>query len=70
MSVLPACMSVHHMHTWCLWRPEEGVGSPGIGVTDSCELPCGCWELNSGPLKKQPVLLTTEPSLNPTPTFF
>jgi hypothetical protein len=28
-----------------------------------CELPCGCWELNSGPLEEQPMLLTTEPSL-------
>ena len=26
--------------------------------TDSCEMPCGCWELNSGPLKEQPVLLS------------
>jgi len=25
--------------------------------------PYGCWELNSGPLEEQPVLLTTEPSL-------
>lgn len=26
---------------------------------DSCELPCGCWELNPGPLEEQLVLLTT-----------
>ena len=32
-------------------------------ITDDCESPCGCWELNSGPLEEQPVLLTTEPSL-------
>lgn len=25
--------------------------------------PCGCWELNTGPLEEQPVLLTTEPCL-------
>ena len=25
---------------------------------DSCEPPCGCWELNSGSLEDQPVLLT------------
>jgi hypothetical protein len=39
---------------------------PGEGVepiTDGCESPCGSWELNPGPLEKQPVLLTTEPSL-------
>jgi hypothetical protein len=28
-----------------------------------CEPPCGCWELNSGPLGEQSVLLTSEPSL-------
>jgi hypothetical protein len=27
--------------------------------------PCGCWELNSGLLEEQPVLLITEPSLQP-----
>ncbi|CAO2613549.1 hypothetical protein LEMLEM_LOCUS16128 [Lemmus lemmus] len=35
-----------------------------LGVTDSCELPCGCWELNPGPREEQSVLLTTEPSLH------
>ena len=29
---------------------------------DGCEPPCGCWDLNSGPLEEQPVLLPTEPS--------
>jgi hypothetical protein len=33
------------------------------GVTDSCELPCGCWETNPGSLEEQKVLLTDEPSL-------
>ena len=42
---------------------------PGNGVTDSCELPCGCWEVNPGPLEEQPVLLTTEPSLPPPGLF-
>jgi hypothetical protein len=32
-------------------------------ITDGCKPPCGCWELNSGPLEEQSVLLTTEPSL-------
>ena len=32
-------------------------------ITDGCEPPCGCWELNSGPLEEQAVLLTSEPSL-------
>jgi hypothetical protein len=27
-----------------------------------CEPPCGCWDLNSGPLEEQSVLLPAEPS--------
>ena len=34
-------------------------------ITDGCEPPCGCWELNSVPLEEQAVLLTSEPSLQP-----
>ena len=34
-------------------------------ITDGCEPPCGCWELNSGPPEEQSVLLTAEPSLQP-----
>jgi hypothetical protein len=49
---------VHHMHAW-------GVGSRGTGVTDTSEPSCGCWILNPGPLEEQPVLLSTEPSLQP-----
>jgi hypothetical protein len=43
----------------------ESVGAPETGVTKSCDLPCGCWELNLGPLEELPVLSTTEPSLQP-----
>ena len=31
-------------------------------ILDGYKLPCGCWELNSGPLEEQPVPLTAEPS--------
>ena len=34
-----------------------------MGVVIHSSQPCGCWELNLGPLGEQPVLLTTEPSL-------
>ncbi|CAO2643085.1 hypothetical protein LEMLEM_LOCUS26501 [Lemmus lemmus] len=34
-------------------------------ITDGCEPPCGCRELNSGPLEEQAMLLPTEPSLQP-----
>jgi hypothetical protein len=30
---------------------------------DGCEPPCGCWDLNSGPLEEQSVLLPTEPAI-------
>jgi hypothetical protein len=30
-------------------------------ITDGCEPPCGCWELNSGPQEEQLVLLTADP---------
>ena len=39
-------------------------------ITDGCLPPCGCWELNSGLLEEQPVLLTTEPSLQPLHFIF
>jgi hypothetical protein len=38
-------------------------------ITDGCEPPYGCWELNSGPLEEQSVLLTAEPSLQPSGIF-
>jgi hypothetical protein len=39
-------------------------------ITDGCEPPCGCWELNSGLLEEQSVLLTAEPSLQPHDVYF
>jgi hypothetical protein len=46
-----------------------GLCMSGAGVTDRCELLCGCWELNPGSLREHPVLLTTEPSLQPPLLF-
>ena len=43
---------------------------PEDPITDGCEPPCGCSELNSGPLGEQPVLLTAEPSLQPNNSNF
>ena len=37
-------------------------------IIDGCKPPCGCWELNSGPLEEQSLLLTAEPSLQ-TPSL-
>lgn len=39
--------------------------SPGTQVIDSCEVTCGFWELNPGPLQEQLMILTTESSLWP-----
>lgn len=44
---------------------KRAPGAPGTGVTDGCEPSCGCWESSPDPLPQQPVLLTTEPALQP-----
>lgn len=47
-----------------LWRSEEAIGAPGIGVMDDVMwlMLCGYWEPNLGPLQEQ-ALLNTEPHL-------
>lgn len=42
---------------------QKSAGPIGTGIMGGCELPCGCWELNSSPLQVQQVLLTAEPFL-------
>lgn len=58
MGILLGCISSLHV---C--RPEDGIGPPGTGVTDGCQLLCVGWALNLGLLTDQPVLLTPEQSL-------
>lgn len=53
VGILPARTSVHHLHAWHLWRPEEGTRYPETRVTDSCGLLCGCWEWNLGCLEEK-----------------
>lgn len=48
ISNLPACVYVYYMQACFLWRPENGIRSPGTIVTDGCEAPYRCWELNTG----------------------
>lgn len=55
--ISPTSTHVHHMHTWFQWRSKKGIGSPGTVVIDNCELPDACWDLNSGSLQEQPLLL-------------
>jgi hypothetical protein len=70
MNVLPAvCLfnlyvCAHH------GRSEEGIRSPGSVVIGSRGPLYGCREPILGPLQEQPVLLTSEPSLQPTPFCF
>lgn len=60
---LPACvMSTAYIH--CLMRAEEDARS-GNRVTNACELPRGCQEMNMKSLQNQQVPVTTEPSLHP-----
>jgi hypothetical protein len=54
---------VYEYTTIALFRQHQKRASDPI--TDGCEPPCGCWELNPGPLEEQSVLLTAEPSLQP-----
>ena len=44
--------------------PEGQKRDPDL-ITDGCEPACGCWELNSGHLEEQAMLLSAEPSLQP-----
>jgi hypothetical protein len=53
------------MCSWCPWIREKSIRCLGTGITDGCELPCGCLELNLDALQEQPVLPTTEPSPQP-----
>jgi hypothetical protein len=32
---------------------------------DGCEPPCGCWDLNSGPLEEQSVLFLPAEAISP-----
>ena len=49
-------------YTVAVFRHTRRASDP---ITNGCEPPCGCWELNSGPLEEQSVLLTADPSLQP-----
>lgn len=58
LCVFCLCLCTDHMYT----------GSSRTGVSDGCELPYGCRELNSVPLQEYGGLLTSErPSNSPLP---
>ena len=61
---------IYLLHTlFCFTCMPAGQKRAPDPITGGCEPPCGCWELNSGPLEEQPVLLTSEPSLQPWSTL-
>lgn len=49
-------MNVHHICTWWLRRPEEGIGSLRNRARDGCELLCGCLGFSSSPVGEPPAL--------------
>jgi hypothetical protein len=56
--VCTKCMQCQGGQKRASYRPETA-------DTDSYKQPCRCWELNHDPLEEQPVLLTSEPPLQP-----
>jgi len=62
MDALAACVCTTCKQ--CLWRPLGGTGSADTGVTDGCELPYGCWEMDPVPLQEQQMVLNDELSLH------
>lgn len=70
MNALLARLYVHNVHVWCPWRTQEGIRLPETGVVDGCELPCGYWAPNLHFLQEWPVLVTADPSSQPTHAFF
>ena len=55
---------IYYVYSVLVLAGQKRAPDPDL-TTDGWEPPCGCWELNSGPLKEQTVLLTAEPSLQP-----
>jgi hypothetical protein len=56
-----------YLHKYTVADSEEYLSDL---ITDGCEPPCGCWDLNSGPLEEQSALLHAEPSRqHPISTF-
>lgn len=58
MNVLPGYMSLHHECALCPWRPEDGTGQPGTGVTNMSH--CEGGGTQTQVQEDQPVLLTAE----------
>jgi hypothetical protein len=52
------CLYAYAAHACSTCGGQKRVSDPlGTGVIPGCELPCGCWERNTGGLEEQPVPL-------------
>jgi hypothetical protein len=61
---------MHHTDAWCFWRPDDSFRSHRTGVTNGWDPSPRLWGLNPYPLEEEPVLLTTETSLQPCALSF
>lgn len=68
MVVLPGCVYVHYVCTWCLRRLEEGIRAL-LNWSYIHIVVNQCWEANLGPLLEQQVL-TAKLSLQPLNFLF
>lgn len=51
MGIFSASMSTYYVCLVLSWT-KESIGFPGTEVTDSCDVTCGCRELNPHPLEE------------------
>lgn len=56
-------LSEDEVWEFCVDKNEDCSGSPRSDVTDTCEPPCGCWEMNPSSLEEEHVLFTADPYL-------
>jgi hypothetical protein len=67
--IVCVCVSVYIACIQYTQRSEEGIISPGTGVSDGCEPSCESWKESLCPLEEQPVFLTAVPSLQLSSAF-
>lgn len=65
MVLLPACTQAYYLRAWYMQSLEEGITALGTGVYGWQWTTVWVLELNLGLLEKHPVLLTSEPHLQP-----
>lgn len=66
MGVLRACMSVHHARKMPV-EARSKHGTPGMGVTHSCEPLMWYREVNPGLRQEQTPMLATSRAISPSP---